>query len=436
LRNFSGILVFLAFVLVCGGIFAQDSASRADDTFFDGDLDSLFGELSDAEDIFAGETEEFSDTEIPPSNNDTSAIDTSSILGSALRKVGFTLDAGFNAAAGYAPGWNTAPWYWNEAGEGFDNLLLAKMESSLALDIQLSDVLRVKQTFALTIPGLALTIPEFFFDYNLLDVVFFRAGKYVLNWGISPNFPYTNLPSRSPDSGDLYLARADIPVGIGGFQVAAMTRSVNALALDKISFGLKYNIAVPVVDIDTGFLYNTTLDSKAFISLKTTLFDQLELYSEALVSYNFNTFNNFATSGSIGFVQEFFNRQLMINAEFYYNGETNASYVQSESFLVDAGSSAFIYGFNTALNIRYKPSWLRNTELFLNYLHGFNENTVQLVPGFRITPFSNFSLNMAIPMALGSKNGYYYTNNVDEHDRPFAIILMLTFSGSYRYSNM
>lgn len=457
MKKCGGILVFFLFVFLSVGVFAQDASTNVADDFFEGDLDSLFEDIPEepANDTSAqGEKNE----NPPPVNTDPSAI------ASALRKIGFSLDAGFNFAAGYLPGWKIAPWYWeNDDDSELDHAMLAKMESSIALDFQVSDVFRVRQAFSVAIPNLALSIPEFFFDYNLFNLVFFRAGKYVINWGISPNFPFANLPSRIPSipddgntpgtnenySGDVYLIRADIPVGIGGFQLAAMTRSS---ALDnflnnneeiktdlgrvgKIFFGLKYNVAIPIVDIDTGFVYNSKLDSKAFLALKTTLFDEMELYAEGLLSYNFDSFDNFAGAVSVGIMQDFFDDQLSVNAELYYNGEKNASYIPNKSFLGGTDPVAFIQGFNTALNIRYKPFWLKKTEFLLKYLHGFDENTVQLVPGFRLTPLSNVNLYVAVPMSLGDKDGYYYINNVDEKNRPFSVIVMLTFGGSYRYSN-
>lgn len=447
------LVVFLTLICIFADIFGQDSAAGAADDFFDGNIDSLFDDVP--EDDSAETPPSPSETENPSSTNNTTTPAAPNSIVSAISRIGFSMDASFNFAAGYLPGWKKAPWYWeSETDRALDNYVLAKMESKIALDIQVSDILRVRQAFSITIPSLALTIPEFFFDYNLLNFVFFRAGKYALNWGISPNFPYTNLPSRIPNNkedlnlfGDLYILRADIPLGIGGFQLAAMTRSSVLENLDssedaeegladKIYLGLKYNAAVPIVDVNVGFLYNTKLDTKAFVSLKTTLFNQLELYSEALISYNFYTLSNFAGSGSLGLMQEFFNNQLSINAELYYNGEANATYInQNSNFLGDTDPVNFIRGFNTVLNIRYKPNWLKHTEFFLKYLHGFDENTVQLVPGFRLTALSNFNLYVALPMALGNKDGYYYKHNVDEKNRPFSVVVMLTFSGNYRYSN-
>ncbi len=463
MKKHISVAVFLIFLSVC--VAAQDSAAGTADDFFDGDIDSLFEDVPESDPI---------DNPPPPVNNAPPPSNNApSVLASALKKIGFTLDARFNFAAGYAPGWIKAPWYWDEErdpvtyryDDEVDNFFMAKMESKIALDIQISDVFRVRQTLALAIPSLAITIPEFFFDYNLLNIVFFRAGKYSFNWGISPNFPYANLPSRIPNSrekevdlyGDLYILRADIPIGVGGFQLALMTRSsilgsnghidtpehpnLNNIdkeritIADKVFWGAKFNLAVPYFDFDMGLLYNTKQDSRAFLALKTTLFNQLELYAEGLLSFNSGTSDRFGGSASIGFMQEFFNRQLSVNAELFYNGEEKATYTPASSFFGKDDAIPLISGLNTALNIRYKPSWFKKTEFFLNYLHGFNENTVQLVPGFRITPLSNLNLYVAVPMALGSEKGQYYNYNVDEKNRPFSIILMVTFSGNYRYSN-
>jgi hypothetical protein len=458
-KKYGGLIIVLAFLFICGGIFAQDT--NAGDDFFEGDIDSLFGDVSEDEEE-SGSLQ--SEPENPPSAENTPPSPAPVALPIVLKKIGYSIDASFNFAGGYIPGWKVAPWHWqNEADENVDQALVAKMESTVALDFQVSDVFRVRQAFSIAIPNLAITIPEFFFDYSLMNRVFFRVGKFAINWGISPNFPYANLPSRIPTmsddtttkdknerfNGDIYLIRADIPVGVGGLQLAAMTRSsaLNDLfnnneeitsdlgRVGKIFFGLKYNVAVPIVDIDVGLLYNKKLNTRAFLSLKTTLFDRLELYSEGLLSYNLDTDDNFAASASIGMMQDFFDNQLSVNAELYYNGEEEASYVQSQSFLTMSETVGFIDGLNAALNIRYKPVWLPKTELFFKYLHGFSENTAQLVPGFRLTPLSNLNLYVAVPMALGSKDGLYYRDNLDEKNRPFSVNIMLTFSGSYRYTN-
>ena len=68
-------------------------------------------------------------------------------------------------------------------------------------------------------------------------------------------------------------------------------------------------------------------------------------------------------------------------------------------------------------------------------LYNYDEKTAQLVPGMRLNPVSNLSIYLGVPMVLGSREGPYYTQNADEKNRPFSIVLAVSFDGSFRLSH-
>jgi hypothetical protein len=350
-----------------------------------------------------------------------------------MRQKGFSLNASYYFYGGIAPGWSKAPW---DGGGDFSGSPGVGMSSGIGLDFQISDVLRVKNTIGFSYPGFTLKVNEFFFDYNIRNAVFIRAGKYGHNWGISPNFQFTNLLSRVPansSGGDPFMVKADIPIGVGGLQFLALTRSPTP-GMREIGFGAKYNLAFTWADIDMGAYYLDAMPLRAFVSVKKTVKDT-ELYAEGLVSVQHNPWGDLKFSANLGVGQDFFADKLTVNGEVFYNGEAGTGWWRPETDLRDAEVSPFIGGFNTALNLRFKPGWFKDLRFFTQFLYGFAEYTAQLVPGLIIDPLPHMSVSLAVPMALGSHDGTYYTSNADRNNRPFSIVLLVSISGSHRFGS-
>jgi hypothetical protein len=159
------------------------------------------------------------------------------------------------------------------------------------------------------------------------------------------------------------------------------------------------------------------------------------MYAEALVSIGHEKWDNFSGSANIGFVRDFFAEKLTVNGEVFYNGEENAFWFNPETNLQEADVSPFIKGFNGAFNVLYRPrpgGW-KDLRLFTQCRFSFEEHTAYLIPGFSIAPFPHINMYMAVPMALGSREGTYYTKNTDTQNRPFSIILMISLSGSCHF---
>jgi hypothetical protein len=380
------------------------------------DFDSLFNETV---------------SDIPREENDG---ETAGVLDSVRRR-GLTLNASYEFHGGIAPGWDTSPWFF-DGDEKFSWGQGIKMLSSLSLTAQISDVFRVISVFNFNIPSFNFSIGDFFFDYNFLNAVFVRAGKYENAWGISPNFGFTNLLSRVPENGSggpSYVFKTDIPIGVGGFQLLVLTRSDFMSGVvpgwSDIGFGGKFNLALRWADFDLGLFYQDNMATRGFFSVKTTI-GKTELYNEWLLAVNTHSDNGVGFAANLGFARDFFGSKFSVNGEFFYNGEEGAFFFRPETELMEEDTVQFIDGITLALKMLYRFRGNSNPRLFMDILYSPSQSSAQLVPGFRITPLENIDFYMAVPMAFGPKTGYYYNNTIDANHRPFSIILLVILRGS------
>jgi len=361
--------------------------------------------------------------------------------GDLVRRQGFTFDGSYEFYLGLAPGWMTAPWYSpdNEDGDrGFSWFPSAKMRVKFDLDAQISEVFRAKSSVYISIPGLDFSLGEFFFDYSLYDRVFFRGGKYYHSWGFSPNYAFTNLLARVPDvkyNRDAFLLKADVPLGVGGIQFLTLTRvdlMQNVVPVrNDVGYGSKLNLAFRRADIDIGTFYQDHMAWRNFLSIRTT-FGNTELYNEYMLAVD--RFRPVEVSGAanLGFIHEFFGNRFFTNGELFFNSERDALLFQTESNISEAQVSPFIDGLNIAANLLYRFRGRGSPRIFLQALYAPVQESAQLVPGFRLSPWNHIELYLAVPMALGSRDGYYYHNTIDPHTphRPFSIVFLFTLTGS------
>jgi len=437
-RVLTGLLFLVLLWVAVAGLNAQASATD----LLESDLDSLFDEPEDGrEDLSEG------DQKTSAGRMDESSDSDQTAPVSLIKKEGMTFTASYSFSAGYSPGWSESPWFWNSESPDFTQLVAAKMKSSLSLNFQISPSFRVFQSLSFSFPGydsdlfsgFDLSMGDFFCDYTLQDSVYFRIGKHNVNWGISRNYPYTNLPVRIPlgsSGGDAYAVKTDIPLGVGGFQLLVLARTgffedIQSPRAEEAAYGLKYNLALPLADTDIGLFYHKDMRLRAMFSVKTTLWEKWEAYGEGLVSLDQDSLDDPVFAGGIGFFNDFLDGKLTVNGEYFFNGERYTNYLQTEDGIFEEDVVPFIYGHNVALNLIGRP-FKGSFRLFARWLHNFSEGSGQIVPGFSLRPFENMSLNVAFPLALGGRNGTYYSKNADQLNRPFSAVIALTFSGSYK----
>lgn len=402
----------MKFVLFVFGILLLVPVT-AEENSLDWDIDSIFDETT------ADKEFENSAAGVP-------------VLDSVLRR-GVIFDASYEFQAGVAPGYE----------EEFSWAPGVKMLVNFGLDARISDVFRVRTAFHFQIPNFEFYPDDFFFDYNVYDVVFFRGGKYDLSWGISPNYGFTNLLSRvasESDSGESYIVKADIPLGAGGFQILSLTRAdlIHGAEISRNDFGYggKYNLALRWADFNLAVYYKNGMPLRSFLSVKSTLWNT-EVYSEGLVAVETEASANSAvgTVGgafNLGFARDLFDNKFSVNGELFFNEEGNTLWFRRKTSIREAGTPPFIEGFNLALNLFYRFNGKGSPRLFVQTRYAPLQNSAQLVPGLRLSPLSHVDIYLAVPMALGSKDGYYYSHTEDPQNRPFSVMLFVTLKGDVR----
>jgi len=366
-----------------------------------------------------------------------------------LKQPGFTLNGSFEFISGAFPGWKEAPWFWDDEYTretekmGFSWGPAAWMRIKFDLDTQISEFLRVRSSLLITFPGSTIDLAEFFFDYNMFHKIFLKGGRFEQRWGISPNFAFSNLIARIPHedvTGDPFIMRADIPVGIGGFQLLALTRTNllqgNEIDRRDVAYGGKFNLALPVVDIDIGTFYQETMPLRGFLSIKTTL-GKTEWYNEwvgVMDTNNLNNPNDVSGAFNVGFFRDFFENRLGVNGEVFFNTERNALWLRRETTVTDSVAFPFNEGLNLALNLLYRFRGKGSVRFFVQTLYAPEEQSAQVTPGFRISPWQHLELYFAVSMALGNKEGYYYQNPADPQNwgRPFTFTMLFTLKGSVK----
>jgi hypothetical protein len=227
--------------------------------------------------------------------------------------------------------------------------------------------------------------------------------------------------------------KADVPIGIGGVQALALTRANLAGGvlpnLNDIGFGAKYNLALRQADFDVGVYYKEGMALRGFMSIKTTI-GKTELYNEWMAAIHSDY--EASGAGNVGFVQDFLGGRLSVNGELFYNAEKDTYWYRPESGFREAETSPFVEGFSMALNLLYRFGGKLNPRLFLQSFYAPLQNSAQLVPGFRLSLWPYIEFYFAVPMALGDRNGYYYSHTADPQNRPLSVVMLLTLTGGVR----
>jgi hypothetical protein len=402
---------------------APDAAAPWDGNAGDWDFDTLFDEPPADEEVEEGGE--------PPAD--------------PSRRPGFSLDFSYSANGGIAPGWSEAPWYAGQYKAAYTHVFGANLNAYVGLDVRVSESLRTHTSLSFAAPGSALYLGEFFFDYQVGGRVFFRVGKFGQGWGLSPNFPAADLPSRVPEGkgGDSYVLKADVPVGVGGLQLLTLARSgflkSATPGFRELAYGGKYNLAFTWADVDLGFFYHEEMPLRGSASVKTTV-GNTELYFEAMGAVRHKTWDKATVSGNLGFARSFFGDLLSVNGEAFWNGEENAYYFVPKTEFEEAEVSPFIPGLNAALNVVFRPGWAGNLRFAVAARWALETNTAYIVPALSFSPLPHLGVSLGFPLALGGRNGRYYSaatsspfaGNADINGRPVGVALLVNLGAGYR----
>jgi len=404
-----------------------------------------------------------STAEKPAKTTSQPPVKTTPVISEVNRR-GIIFSASYNFKLSTNPGWGFEtkdeegklidyigiyPWdLKGDDNEHFSWAFGVEAGATISINAQISNYFRVMSVFSYGIPGFTLSIGDFYFDYNILNYVYLRAGKVEQSWGVSPNFAFTNLlsriatrndpnypnnydPAAPSTSGPSYLIKLDVPIGIGGAQLVALTRVNLAGGIiptrNYIGYGGKFNLAFKWADFNLGAFYQDFMATRAYFSAKTSVF-KFDIYNEWLVGVNTHSDNSVGFAVNLGISRSFLKDKLKINAEYFYNGEESTKYYSPETDIREEEVLPFLEGHNFAFSVGYKFDGKINPRVFANFLYG--DDSYSLTIGARITLLSFIDIYLAVPMAFGEGHYYQTLTNIKSEHRPFSVMLFVNINGS------
>lgn len=415
------------------------------------DVDGLF-ESDEETDDGAGDTDEGED-----GDDEEGGSSPPPVMSRLEERDPVDLEASVRFTGGYSPGWSEPL----GSGGDYEDLPVVELSSSLSLLFSISPALSISQEFSFAYPDYDFEVKELAMDYNLADTAFLTFGLKRINWGRSPNFAFANVPQRQaesplgPDeSENTIVARASVPVDVGGIELLAQNKAeyhedLDAPSAEHVGFGAKYNWAGEHLDLDLGGYYQSGLAGRLFASGTTTVADWLELYGEGVVADgrlraddtlpeqdgvadgkvriapgHVISDNNPDFGAALGVVAGLFDNSLDLNAEYYYNGEETEGEVAGARF-------PLFYGHNLALNADYR---VPDSPVRLRAAHRYNEtfDSSFFAPRITVDVARHLTFDAIGGMLWGTEDAGYRAENPDDGDRPTFVAFTLTLHGQIR----
>ena len=354
------------------------------------------------------------------------------VLADILPK-GISIGADFSLLAGYSPGLNYLPGDVADLSQiAYVDKPLLDMTSSLNIDVRFAREVRVFSRLSAQLPQFRAEITELFCDINLLNAVYIRAGRQNLSWGISPNFPFTNLLARVPvsqdandDAADSIACKVTVPIGVGGLDLVAFSRTTlwdapDQPTVDEIGGGTRFNLALQNFDFSIGGYYHKDLPLRFFYALKTTLFDWIEAYTEGLAATNLLSLPDPAAASwyfslNAGFYVDFFSKALKLNIEYFYCGESDGLTVKGADFTL-------FPGHNLALNASLSLGGGVCKILFQGKFN-FDQTSGYIIPALTLDLIPHITFSLAVPVMLGPESGGYFQQNTQSDKRRICAVL-------------
>jgi hypothetical protein len=419
-KNVCAALIAIALAITPAVVFAQAAAAPAAD-----ELDGMFEEQAPADGKDQG----------------SAGAAGEDLLQKVLTKDPFLFNAEVRLLAGYSPGLDlpeddlTAPFRTDIA---YADKFLLDMNSSASVTVNFSPALKLFTKVSVKVPEFKAEFTELFADFNLENAVFARVGRQKITWGVSPNYPFANLTARVPNSStvdaemaDSLACKASIPFGVGGIDLLAFTRTSlwdapDAPSMDEIGFGTRVDFSLPNLDLTLGGYYHRDLDTRCFLSLKSTLFGTVEAYTEGVLATDLFAVADpaaarYSFSANAGFYVDFFDKALRLNAEYFFCGE------QHDLTVMDAKFTLFP-GHNLALNASLDiPGSILEIRFMGRY--NFDRNSGLLIPAVFLRPMKHIAFTLAAPIVLGPATGGYFMQNTDSDHRRYCLVLAVIVSG-------
>ncbi len=374
-------------------------------------------------------------------------------------------------------GLKTSPDFSQPAGYlGYD--VGGSMAAALGFEIRPDPSLRIRGKLSYSFPGAGSAalpqLSEMFFDYSLLEAVFFRIGIFSYTWGNAQFFQFGNLPSRGLPgwSGTSTLPlwaqtnllttittqnypvsmKMSIPMGFNTLTLLARFDLANygnppmetTPSPKDAGYGIQYDLVTGPIEWTLGGFYQWQLTPRSLLAMKTSVFG-FDLAAEATMAFpvaiNKSGFIPYPTAGGgiyvggalqriypavvIGLSREWSDAGVKLYAEYGYNGERDPG----TSWLIDESGPG---GHNTAAGARF--SKLGDSGLTLNLLwqQNWSDGSGLVAPFLEFAPVGLASIQVGVPVLYGSSTSEVAANRLAPGGQAVELLILVKVSTSFR----
>ena len=313
-----------------------------------------------------------------------------------------------------------------------------------------------------------------FFDYSVLDAVFFRIGIFDYTWGNSQFFQFGNLPARSlPGWGGLSTLplwaqtnllttiptqnypvslKMNIPMGFNTLTLLARFDLLNygnppmgtSPSPKDAGYGIEYDLVTGPIEWSLAGYYQWQLNPRTLLALKTSIlgFDvSAEGTLASPVSINRFAISSDTTPGGgiyvggalqyiyptavVGVSREWTDAGIKVYAEYGYNGER----APGESWLLDASGPG---GHNSAMGARFTN--LNGSGMTLNVLwqQNWSDGSGLVAPFIEFSPVGLASVQVGIPYLWGARTSEVASNRLVPGSQGVELLILVKISQSFR----
>jgi len=449
-KKFAAALLLLVLVLpVC----AQEDGVGFDE-LFEGEIleeeEQPTGEEGGGEDLF--EADLFEDSDKDEAAQELAPEE--AFLVSEQLEWGGSFDLTFTTRVGWDgyPG----PWaaeFWKEGSPSLTSKLYGDLFFDARPDRDFRVFGKVKAVYQYPYDW-DVEIFELFSDFQIKDLIFFRAGKQTVQWGVGYFFSpadVLNLVSIDPEDPG---AEREGPIAVKThFPFAAHNAYLYLVAGDidkpyEIAVAPKLELLLGNYELGIGAFYQIDLTPKGILTLTGPLRD-LDLFAEAMIQWGSDrTFVDFSPppdtytvenellfSGTAGFSYINPDWNLSLIAQYFFNGQ---GYKETFSSTSPQVSSALLAGDITAADLLYPGrhylaasiGWYElldsDFSLSLLYLANFSDRSGLITPTVTWEPIDHVSLSTGFRFSYGQSGDEYGPNEYD----PAAGHLAWTFTAS------
>ena len=448
MKEFAAALLLLVLVLP---VSAQDGSENFDD-LFEGEIleeeEQPTGEEGGGEDLFEDSDKEEAAQELAPEE---------AFLVSEKLEWGGSFDLTFTTRVawdGYPRPWTAE--FWKEGSPS----LTSKLSGDLFFDARPDRDFRVfgKVKAVYQYPDdWEVEIFELFSDFQIKDLIFFRAGKQTVQWGVGYFFSpadVLNLVSIDPEDPEV---EREGPIAVKAhFPFAAHNAYLYLVAGDidepyEIAVAPKLELLLGGYELGIGAFYQVDLTPKGMLTLTGPLRD-LDLFAEAMIQWGSDrTFVDFSPppdtytvenellfSGTAGFSYINPDWNLSLFAQYFFNGQGYTETFSSTSPLV---GSALLAGYITAADLLYPGrhylaasiGWYElldsDFSLSLLYLANLSDRSGLITPTVTWEPIDHVSLSTGFRFSYGESGDEYGPNEYDPAAGPLAWTFTVSLGG-------